>query len=251
MSTTNNQFVNPEEQDSEAQLQPDREFCSRFVAGNPGGPGNPFARQTAAFKKAIHAATTPDEAKALARKIFEMAMEGNLTAAKLYFSYTAGKPQEAMDPDRVDVHELEVFRDTAPLKAESAQLIDAGLPEPHLHLIRTMRPVMSAFIYKQVANIMDPRKNKAPNERDKREPAKATDRLEEALHPAELDSVIGMPPLPNGSIGKPPLPNGSIGKPPLPNGSIGKPPLPNGSISNGNGKPSPQPIANGQIGLKR
>jgi hypothetical protein len=216
--STLNETVNPQ-QVSEAELQADRDMCSRFVAGNPGGPGNPYARQTAAFKKAIHAATTPDEAKALARKIYELAMEGNLAAAKLYFSYTAGKPQEAMDPDRVDVHELEIFRDTAPLKEESAQLIDAGLPEPHLHLIRTVRPMMSALMYKQITSIMDPRKNKTPSERDQRETAKAADRLEEALRPAELHSVIGRPPLPNGSIG-----NGK----------------PKGV------RPSPQPLANGR-----
>jgi hypothetical protein len=177
--------VHPQTQfDADAETQADREFCGRFVAGNPGGPGNPFARQTAAFKKAIHAATTPDEAKALARKIYEMAMEGDLAAAKLYFSYTAGKPQDAIDPDRVDVHELEIYRDTAPLKTESATLTEAGLPEPHLHLIRMMRPMMSALMYKQVASIMDPRKNRTPADQGKH------------------------PPSPNGSISaKPPSPN--------------------------------------------
>jgi hypothetical protein len=233
MSTLNE--TNPQ-QVNEAELQADREFCSRFVAGNPGGPGNPFARQTAAFRKAIHAATTPDETKALARKIYDMAMEGNLAAAKLYLSYTAGKPQAEMDPDRVDVHELQVFRDTAPLKEESAHLIEAGLPEPHLHMIRTMRPMMSAFMYKQISNIVDPRKNKTP-ECDQRESAKAIDRLEEALRPAELHSIVGKPPSTNGSIGN--------GKP----RDVGKPPSTNGSIGNGkpkDGKPSPQPFVNGR-----
>jgi hypothetical protein len=146
-----------------------------------------------------------------------MAMEGDLAAAKLYFSYTAGKPQDAIDPDRVDVHELEIYRDTAPLKTESATLTEAGLPEPQLHLIRTMRPMMSALMYKQVASIMDPRKNRTPADQGKH------------------------PPSPNGTISaKPPSPNGSISaKPPSPNGSISaKPPR--------DVKPPLEPLTNGR-----
>jgi hypothetical protein len=49
--------------------------------------GQLYDCQTALFKKAILAATTPDESKCLARKIYDMAMEGDLTAAKIYFQY--------------------------------------------------------------------------------------------------------------------------------------------------------------------
>src|SRR5262245_32921040 len=44
--------------ESEEHAKADRDLKGRFLAGNPGGPRNPFNRQTAAFKKAIQSATT-------------------------------------------------------------------------------------------------------------------------------------------------------------------------------------------------
>ena len=59
----------------------------RFAKGNKGGPGNPFARRTAAMRKAIIDAVTPEQLAAIAAVMVKKAQEGDVAAAKLVFSY--------------------------------------------------------------------------------------------------------------------------------------------------------------------
>src|SRR5208337_4774254 len=65
-----------------------RDERGKFAKGNFGGPGNPFARQTAAFRKAIHAAVTEADLEEVAKKLLEKAKEGDVAAMKLLLSYT-------------------------------------------------------------------------------------------------------------------------------------------------------------------
>jgi hypothetical protein len=150
----------------------DRDLLGKFMAGNPGGPGNPYNRQIAMFKRAIQSATTPEEARALTRKIYDMAMEGNLAAAKIYFTYTVGKPDKPIDPDRVDVHEIELYRDVAPLKTEMATFMAAGKAETNLHVVRTVQPMTAAMQQQQMAGVFKP-KVETPEARQKREAEEA------------------------------------------------------------------------------
>src|SRR4051794_25337929 len=87
-----------------------RDKGGRFAAGNPGGPGNPFARRTAAARKAIAGAVTPEQLAAIAAVMVKKALEGDVAAAKLVFGYAAGKPGAAADPDTLDAHELATRR---------------------------------------------------------------------------------------------------------------------------------------------
>jgi hypothetical protein len=87
-----------------------RESNGRFAAGNRGGPGNPFARQTAAARKAIADAVTAEQLAAIAAVMVKKALEGDVAAAKLVFAYAAGRPGAAPDPDTLDAHELAVRR---------------------------------------------------------------------------------------------------------------------------------------------
>jgi hypothetical protein len=82
----------------------------RYLKGNPGGPGNPYARRTAALRHAILDVVTPDEIRALAGRLLELAREGDLAAAKLVLSYAVGKPADAVNPDTLDVQEWQLFR---------------------------------------------------------------------------------------------------------------------------------------------
>src|SRR2546430_17166894 len=77
-----------------------RDSSGRFAAGNRGGPGNPFARRTAAARKAIADAVTPEQLAAIAAAMVKKALEGDGAAAKLVFRYAAGKPAQAPDPDK-------------------------------------------------------------------------------------------------------------------------------------------------------
>ena len=175
------QTANPSSQSGEkAKADRDRDIFGKFMAGNPGGPGNPHNRQIAMFKRAILSATTPDEAKSLARKIYDMAMEGNLAAAKIYFTYTVGKPDNPIDPDRVGVHEREVYRDTAPLKTEMATYIAAGKADTNLHMIRCLQPLTAALQHDQMLNALMPMAG-APEE-GKKEKAEEAAKVQQKLN---------------------------------------------------------------------
>jgi hypothetical protein len=85
---------------------PSRDGQGRFVPNNPGGPGNPFARQVALLRKALIAAVTPEDFTAIADKLKEKALAGDLAATKLLFSYVLGKPTIMPDPDEVEKEPL-------------------------------------------------------------------------------------------------------------------------------------------------
>ena len=117
-----------------------RDANGRFAIGNGGGPGNPFARQTAALHKALLDKVTVEEIGAIADKLLELAKAGNLAAAKLLLQYVIGKPAQAVQPDNLDIEEWEQTRATAwkPLR-ELQQGMGPGLEFPLL-MARTSRP---------------------------------------------------------------------------------------------------------------
>src|SRR4051794_23254467 len=108
MSDTNNGAATNGRNDPAAATG--RESNGRFAAGNRGGPGNPFARQTAAARKAIAEAVTAVQLAAIAAVMVKKALEGDVAAAKVVFSYAAGKPSSTPDPNTLDAHELAVRR---------------------------------------------------------------------------------------------------------------------------------------------
>src|SRR5437870_2425542 len=80
----------------------ERDGRGRFTAANKGGPGNPYARQTAALRKALVNAVTPEDIEEIAQALKEKARQGDVAASKLLFSYLMGKPAAAVDPDTLD-----------------------------------------------------------------------------------------------------------------------------------------------------
>jgi len=83
----------------------------RFAPGNPGGPGNPYARQVAALRKVILNRLTQEDLLAITEALLAKAKEGSVSAAKLLLAYALGKPASAPDPDRLDGQELKHFKD--------------------------------------------------------------------------------------------------------------------------------------------
>src|SRR6266480_1919919 len=86
------------------------EANGQFAKGNPGGPGNPFARQVAKLRKVILNRLTEEDLLAITEALLAKAKEGSVGAAKLLLSYALGKPASAPDPDRLDGQELEHFK---------------------------------------------------------------------------------------------------------------------------------------------
>jgi hypothetical protein len=73
-----------------------RDAQGRFAAGNPGGPGNPFARQAASLRSALFDAVTPEDLAAVIRTLVAKAKEGNVPATRELLDRLLGKP-EAID----------------------------------------------------------------------------------------------------------------------------------------------------------
>jgi hypothetical protein len=66
--------------------------------GGRGGPGNPFAGQVAALRKALLASVTAQDMAEVTQALVRRAKEGHVTAAKLLLAYTLGKPAAPVGP---------------------------------------------------------------------------------------------------------------------------------------------------------
>jgi len=181
MSNATADKLKPKYENAE-QERVDRELGGRYAKGNPGGPGNPFGRQVALLRKTILADATPDRVQALVKKIYDMAMDGILAAAKLYLSYAVGKPTPMADPDRVDFHEMEIYRETVPLKQELTGMMQTGTPEYLLEVARFTRPLVGA-IHQQT--LMDGFRNSLETSGERK--------AQEAKEEAEAERLLNSP----------------------------------------------------------
>jgi hypothetical protein len=75
----------------------------RFTKGNRGGPGNPFAKQAAALRKALYDSVTEEDIRYIVGELLTLARLGDKAAIKLLFSYIIGKPTTPIDPDAVEL----------------------------------------------------------------------------------------------------------------------------------------------------
>ena len=91
----------------------DRTSNGCFAKGNRGGPGNPFARQVAAFRACLINTVTEDDFKVIVYRLVERAQNGNLQAIKLLFSYLLGTPKPVVEPDELDLNELQLAHQEA------------------------------------------------------------------------------------------------------------------------------------------
>jgi hypothetical protein len=96
----------------------------RFTPGNKAAAGNPFHRAVAARRKALLEAIGPEDVAAVGRKLRDMALAGDVAACKVLLSYAVGKPAEAADPDRLDLHEIALLMETPDLKKLLADALE-------------------------------------------------------------------------------------------------------------------------------
>ena len=71
----------------------------RFAQGNPGGPGNPYARRTAALRSALLDAVTEADIRAVARALVKRAKAGEITAIRELLDRLLGKAGDASPED--------------------------------------------------------------------------------------------------------------------------------------------------------
>jgi hypothetical protein len=117
-----------------------RDGQGKFVKGNAGGPGNPFARQTAALRSAILRFMTPEKIEELVKVIYEQALQGDMRAAKLILSYAVGQPRPAVDPDRLDLEEMDLFGKQARTPEEFDRILYSPTARMMCMLLQTMVP---------------------------------------------------------------------------------------------------------------
>ncbi len=132
----------------------------RFTANNKGGPGNPFARRTAALRQAMLDAVTPEDLQAIVRQLIQQAREGDVPAARLVFSYTLGKPDKAVDPDTLDQQEWQQFRQNAVPNQELLLLVQLLQAPLACSILRAALP----HLQQQLAQTLAQQLNQPPED---------------------------------------------------------------------------------------
>ena len=101
-STTSNEAANS-----------DRDNAGRFAMNNPGGPGNPFARQTAALRAYLVSHVTERDLQDILDILLLNAKGGHLPTIKFLFAYALGKPKPVVEPDLLDLQEMQLLQQGA------------------------------------------------------------------------------------------------------------------------------------------
>jgi hypothetical protein len=130
-----------------------RESNGRFGIGNPGGPGNPFGRRLAALRSAFLNAATEERLQELSEKLFQMALGGDVAAAKLFLAYAVGKPTEGGDPDRLDLEEYAQFLEH-PTRAQA--FLDMIRPVGLAGVLQLLRGIAERKADAFVSGVMNP-----------------------------------------------------------------------------------------------
>jgi hypothetical protein len=139
-----------------------RDTRGRFVPGNPGGPGNPFARRVASFRKAVCEAVNEEDFRDLAARLLREARHGDLAAVKLLFAYTIGRPGDPVDPDTLDIQEWALMR-RSPLKPEEMTPLLRNVPLPlALALLRIALPCVAATYGERIQQMLHDADEKPP-----------------------------------------------------------------------------------------
>lgn len=82
-------------QSPELTNRPDK--ATRFRKGNPGGPGNPYVKQTHQLRAALMKAVTKEDIGAIAKGLIRKAKQGDVGAAHELFDRLFGKANQPME----------------------------------------------------------------------------------------------------------------------------------------------------------
>jgi hypothetical protein len=90
-----------------------------------------------------------EDIQAIALKLKELALAGNLAAIRLLFSYVIGRPQAATNPDTLDLQEWSQLRQAPAMLEEMPKVTQCLTPEHACFLARNAQPLVSEEILKQ------------------------------------------------------------------------------------------------------
>jgi hypothetical protein len=126
-----------------------RDSRGRFAKGNAGGPGNPFARRSAALRKAAAQAISEEDLVALMRKLLQQALGGDVAAARLVLLYAVGRPAEAVDPDMLDQQEYAQYEQQLGAVQTGARVVSSPEVGMLCELARATRPHIKVDFLRQ------------------------------------------------------------------------------------------------------
>lgn len=75
-----------------------RKKDGRFAKGTSPGPGNALIGKMQRMKRAVLEACSPNAVKEVMQKLRKQALEGDVSAAKVWLHYAVGAPQHLYDP---------------------------------------------------------------------------------------------------------------------------------------------------------
>ena len=143
------------EQAAPNQGQAQRDDKGRFGKGNRGGPGNPFARQTAKLRQAALQAVSDDDIHEIVEALKVKAKKGDVAASKLLLSYTIGKPTTAPDPDTLNQHEFQTIVNNHVTSTDGASQVIEGMPiDALLTILRALIPVLLTSKLKMAKEVL-------------------------------------------------------------------------------------------------
>jgi hypothetical protein len=184
-----------------------RDESGRFMKSNRGGPGNPFARKTAALRAALLNIVSEQDIMEIACRLVMDAKNGDKAATKLLFQYVIGKPQPAVNPDTLDVDEFKNLQ----AEAECGEALPRVMEQPSLPFWLEALKITTDANTRRVAREMGDMLADA-DEKDKRRAQRAAKRKERKRRRREAAMAA---PSTNGENGKcaagAPSTNGAIG----------------------------------------
>ena len=174
-----------------------RDRNGRFTKGNPGGPGNPYARRMAAIRKQMIEFMTPERVAQYMQALLDFTLQGHGWAAKLLAEHTAGKALPGVDPDRMAMDEWQKRMETLVMMQQLPQLLQNPDPALPIGMVRGAQPLVTAAMSDRLgAALADPEQHQ-----------------EEMPDLEFADDDEDLPPSANGDNGAgPPSPNGDNGR---------------------------------------
>ncbi len=112
---------------NDAKKNTGRDEKGRFAEGNPGGPGNPYTRQTALLRQAVLDELNEVEVRIIVQRLKAVALAGDVQAIRLVLAYAVGKPESAVNPDEVDRLEWQL-RQRLSVPAEEVERLAERVP---------------------------------------------------------------------------------------------------------------------------
>jgi len=107
------------------------------------------------MRRAMHEALSEEAMADTARMIQEKARAGDLAAAKLLYAYGIGRPTPAVNPDQLDVQELQMHQQAAVSPDSLRTIVDAMPVTVALTLVRGLLPVLEQRAAKQVVDVLE------------------------------------------------------------------------------------------------